>query len=108
MSTQSESDPSNDIPTVPAALTSNLDSTTSYRTLKPLDREVGTKRLSNPVELCNARIHPFNVLMALAVYKKEGGKGSLAWDPVGARSSTPWTTCSTSHSRRLSPRGSAP
>jgi 60 kDa SS-A/Ro ribonucleoprotein len=57
---------------------------TSYGTLKRLDREVGTKRLSNPVELRGARIHPFNVLMALAVYKKGAGKGSLAWDPVGA------------------------
>jgi 60 kDa SS-A/Ro ribonucleoprotein len=43
------------------------------------------RRLTDPAELRKARIHPFNVLMAHAVYKAgKGVKGGLAWEPVGA------------------------
>jgi 60 kDa SS-A/Ro ribonucleoprotein len=69
------------------ALTRNLGVMTSYGALKPLDREVAmvVARITNEAELRKARIHPFNVLVALAVYKNgRGVKGRLAWDPVGA------------------------
>ncbi|MBO0758745.1 MAG: TROVE domain-containing protein, partial [Bradyrhizobiaceae bacterium] len=69
------------------ALIRNLGAMTSYGALKPLDREVATvvARITHEVGLRKARIHPFNVLVALAVYKSgKGVKGSLAWDPVGA------------------------
>jgi 60 kDa SS-A/Ro ribonucleoprotein len=69
------------------ALIRNLGAMTSYGALRPLEKEVETvvRRLTDPAELRKARIHPFNVLMAHAVYKAgKGVKGSLAWDPVGA------------------------
>ncbi len=69
------------------AMIRNLGPMTSYGALRPLEREVETvvRRLTDPAELGKARIHPFNVLMAHAVYKTgKGVKGSLAWEPVGA------------------------
>jgi 60 kDa SS-A/Ro ribonucleoprotein len=69
------------------ALIRNLGAMTSYGALKPLERDVElvVQRLSDRTALRKARIHPFNVLVALAVYKSgRGVKGSLAWDPIGA------------------------
>jgi 60 kDa SS-A/Ro ribonucleoprotein len=69
------------------ALIRNLGAMTSYGALRPLEKEVETvvRRLTDPAELRNARVHPFNVLLAHAVYKAgKGVKGSRAWDPVGA------------------------
>jgi len=69
------------------ALIRNLGAMTSYGALTPLSRDVETvvNRITDREELRKARIHPFNLLMALAVYKRgKGVKGSLAWDPVGA------------------------
>src|SRR5215471_3820664 len=69
------------------ALIRNLASMTSCGALKPLEKEVETvvRRLSDQDELRKARLHPFNVLMALAVYRSgKGMKGRLSWDPVGA------------------------
>jgi 60 kDa SS-A/Ro ribonucleoprotein len=69
------------------AMIRNLGAMTSYGALRPLEKEVETvvRRLTDPAELRKARIHPFNVLMAHAVYKTgKGVKGGLAWDPVGA------------------------
>jgi 60 kDa SS-A/Ro ribonucleoprotein len=69
------------------ALIRNLGAMTSYGALCPLEKEVETvvQRLTDPAELRKARIHPFNVLMAHAVYKAgKGVKGGLAWNPVGA------------------------
>jgi 60 kDa SS-A/Ro ribonucleoprotein len=69
------------------AMIRNLGAMTSYGALRPLEKEVETvvRRLTDPVELRKARIHPFNVLMAHAVYRAgKGVKGSLAWSPVGA------------------------
>jgi 60 kDa SS-A/Ro ribonucleoprotein len=69
------------------AMIRNLGAMTSYGALRPLEKEVETvvRRLTDPAELRKARIHPFNVLMAHAVYRAgKGVKGSLAWSPVGA------------------------
>jgi 60 kDa SS-A/Ro ribonucleoprotein len=69
------------------ALIRNLGAMTSYGALKPLEKDVETviRRLTDVNELRKARVHPFNVLVALAVYKHgRGVKGSLAWNPVGA------------------------
>jgi 60 kDa SS-A/Ro ribonucleoprotein len=69
------------------AMIRNLGAMTSYGALRPLEQEVETvvRRLTDPAELRKARIHPFNVLMAHAVYRAgKGVKGSLAWNPVGA------------------------
>lgn len=68
------------------ALIRNLASMTSYGVLKPLEPELETvvRRLTDAAELKKARVHPFNLLVALAVYKSgKGVKGSLTWDPVG-------------------------
>ena len=69
------------------ALIRNLGAMTSYGVLRPLEREVEAviRRLTDPGELRKARIHPFDVLMARAVYGAgKGVKGNLAWSPVGA------------------------
>jgi 60 kDa SS-A/Ro ribonucleoprotein len=69
------------------ALIRNLGAMTSYGALRPLEKEVETvvRRLTDAAELRKARIHPFNVLMAHAVYRAgRGVKGGLAWQPVGA------------------------
>jgi 60 kDa SS-A/Ro ribonucleoprotein len=53
------------------AMIRNLGSMTSYGALRPLEKDVETvvARLTDPAELRKARIHPFNVLMAHAVYR---------------------------------------
>jgi 60 kDa SS-A/Ro ribonucleoprotein len=69
------------------AMIRNLGAMTSYGALRPLEREVEmvVRRLTDPAGLRKARIHPFSVLMAHAVYRAgKGVKGGLAWDPVGA------------------------
>jgi 60 kDa SS-A/Ro ribonucleoprotein len=68
------------------ALIRNLGGMTQYGTLKPLEPEVRivTDRLTDIGELRRARIHPFNVLVALAVYRSGSAvRGSRSWDPVG-------------------------
>lgn len=73
------------------ALIRNLGALTSYGVLKPLAKEVGAvvARLENEEELRKARIHPFNVLLALAAYRggasisaRQYGKAGLSWEPV--------------------------
>jgi 60 kDa SS-A/Ro ribonucleoprotein len=69
------------------AMIRNLGAMTSYGALRPLEAEVETvvRRLTDPAELRKARIHPFNVVMAHAVYRAgKGVKGGLTWKPVGA------------------------
>lgn len=69
------------------AMIRNLGAMTSYGALRPLEKEVETviARLTDRTELRKARIHPFNILMARAVYRAgKGVKGRLAWSPVGA------------------------
>jgi 60 kDa SS-A/Ro ribonucleoprotein len=69
------------------ALIRNLGAMTSYGALRPLEREVETvvRQLTDPAELRKARIHPFNVLMARAVYQAgKSVRGGLKWQPVGA------------------------
>ncbi len=69
------------------AMIRNLGAMTSYGALRPLEKEVETvvRRLTDAAELRKARIHPFNVLVAHAVYRAgKGVKGDLAWQPVGA------------------------
>lgn len=67
------------------ALIRNLGGMTQYGTLKPLAPEVGmvTEKLTSPLILAKARIHPFNVLLARAVYASgRSDKGSRAWQPI--------------------------
>jgi 60 kDa SS-A/Ro ribonucleoprotein len=67
------------------ALIRNLAGMTQHGALKPLEPEVLTviQRLTDENELRKARIHPFNVLMALAVYRSgKAVRGSRAWNPI--------------------------
>jgi 60 kDa SS-A/Ro ribonucleoprotein len=69
------------------ALIRNVGAMTSYGALTPLSPDVDTvvNRITDREELRKARIHPFNLLMALAVYKQgKGVRGSLTWEPEGA------------------------
>lgn len=68
------------------ALIRNLGGMTQYGALKPLEPEVNlvVQRLTDENELQKARIHPFNVLVALAVYRSGASvRGSRAWQPIG-------------------------
>lgn len=67
------------------ALIRNLGGMTQYGALKPLEPEINlvVQRLTDEDQLKKARIHPFNVLVAHAVYKSgHAFKGSRAWDPI--------------------------
>jgi 60 kDa SS-A/Ro ribonucleoprotein len=67
------------------ALIRNLGKMTSIGALKPLsdDTALVVNRLSLGEEIRKSRIHPFNVLQALAVYRSgHGVKGALKWEPV--------------------------
>ena len=68
------------------AMIRNLAGMTQYGALKPLSNEVQIviQRLTDEDQLKKARIHPFNVLMAKAVYASgKSVKGSRTWDPIG-------------------------
>ncbi|KAJ3194708.1 60 kDa SS-A/Ro ribonucleoprotein [Irineochytrium annulatum] len=67
------------------AMIRNLAKMTAVGLLKPLSDAVDLvcKSLRDPVKLAKARIHPFNVLVALNQYKQgRGHLGSLTWEPV--------------------------
>lgn len=74
------------------ALIRNLGAMTAYGTLKPLEATVDivVKRLQSEKELRDARIHPFNVLLALAAYRggysiaaRARGRDGLSWQAIG-------------------------
>jgi 60 kDa SS-A/Ro ribonucleoprotein len=67
------------------AMIRNLGSMTSRGTLTALSDEVKivVERLRNEGEIAKARIHPFNVLLALATYRSgHGFRGSMTWAPL--------------------------
>ncbi|KAJ3098893.1 60 kDa SS-A/Ro ribonucleoprotein [Phlyctochytrium planicorne] len=67
------------------AMIRNLGKMTSMELLKPLSDETFkvTESLTDRALLKKARIHPFNVLVALQQYRAGRGlKGSLSWTPV--------------------------
>ncbi|KAJ3417025.1 60 kDa SS-A/Ro ribonucleoprotein [Chytridiales sp. JEL 0842] len=67
------------------ALIRNLAKMTSLDLFQPLSDSLHhvTTTLSDASKLSKARIHPFNVLVALNQYKQgRGNKGSLQWTPV--------------------------
>lgn len=72
------------------ALIRNLGGMTSYGTLKPLSKEVAlvVERLGDQKLLSEARIHPFNVLVAHAAYRSgtggaaRYGRAAREWKPI--------------------------
>lgn len=73
------------------ALIRNLGALTSYGVLKPLEPEVPqvVELLSNEAALKKARVHPFQLLLALTAYRggasisaRRYGKKGLEWTPV--------------------------
>lgn len=67
------------------ALVRNLGTLTRLGVLKPLGDELAlvTRRLADADELCRARVHPFLMLQAHAVYGSgKAVKGSTSWTPV--------------------------
>jgi 60 kDa SS-A/Ro ribonucleoprotein len=72
------------IPTVGlTALIRNLGNMTACGALTMSNYHKVTDRLLNEKALDKARIHPFNVLQALAIYKSGHGlKGKKSWQPV--------------------------
>ena len=66
------------------AMIRNLGKMTSIELLKPLSSHAATvsQRLKDETLLRKARIHPFNVLVALKTYEMgHGEKGKLKWQP---------------------------
>lgn len=64
------------------ALIRNLGNMTEVGAIGPQKTKPVVKRLSDAAALKKARIHPFNVLQALAVYKAgKGFRGSKTWTP---------------------------
>jgi 60 kDa SS-A/Ro ribonucleoprotein len=72
------------IPTVGlTALIRNLGNMTACGALTMSNHEAVTSRLLNEKALDKARIHPFNVLQALSIYKVGYGlRGKKTWQPV--------------------------
>lgn len=67
------------------ALIRNLGNMTANGAITPMDHAHVTGRLREEVALRRARVHPFTVLQALAVYKAgKGIKGAKTWTPVPA------------------------
>lgn len=67
------------------ALIRNLARMTANGIMKPLSAasQIACERLTDPVALKKARVHPIDMLKALFVYKAgRGQKGSLSWSPV--------------------------
>ncbi len=67
------------------ALIRNLGGMTQYEALKPMEPEVTAvvEKLTSPLILAKARIHPFNVLLARAVYASgKSDRGSRKWQPI--------------------------
>jgi 60 kDa SS-A/Ro ribonucleoprotein len=67
------------------ALIRNLGTMTELGTLKPFHSEVNLActRLTDQDQLRKARIHPFNVLVALAVYRSGASvRGKRSWQPI--------------------------
>ena len=65
------------------AMIRNLGKMSSIGLLKPLSEQAKLvcQRLKDEQLLKKARIHPFNVLVALQTYKQgHGAKGSLSWE----------------------------
>ena len=70
----------------PTALVRNLGTLTRLGVLKPLGAETGAvcERLRDPAGLRAARVHPFHMLQAHAVYGSgRAVRGSTSWTPVG-------------------------
>lgn len=68
------------------AMIRNLGSMTQMGVLAPMSANVNlvAERLTNEEILRKARIHPFNVLVALKTYQSgKGFRGSNSWSPVG-------------------------
>ena len=74
------------LPTLPlGALLRNLGRLTANEVLRPMGDEVAfvVEKLTNPLLLQKARIHPIGVLAALMTYKNGRGlRGKLTWTPV--------------------------
>ena len=68
------------------ALLRNLTKMTSLGVLAGSETANVVHRLTNPVELKKARLHPFNILVALKTYASggEAGKGSVRCEPLPA------------------------
>jgi len=68
------------------ALLRNLTKMTSLGVLGGSETANVVHRLTNPVEIKKARLHPFNILVALKTYASggEAGKGSVRCDPLPA------------------------
>lgn len=67
------------------AIIRNLGKFTAKEILKPMNAHTKfvVERLTNPVALKKARIHPLAVLNAIGIYKQGRGlRGSLTWTPV--------------------------
>ena len=67
------------------AMIRNLGKMTSIGALDPLsDANIEVcKRLTDQALLKKARIHPFNVLLAMKTYQEgRGDKGKLTWNPI--------------------------
>lgn len=67
------------------AMIRNLAKMTAVGLLRPLSESTAAvcRWLKDPTGLEKARVHPFNVLVAMETYKRgEGIKGSLRWVPV--------------------------
>jgi 60 kDa SS-A/Ro ribonucleoprotein len=67
------------------AVIRNLGKMTAHGALTPLSEAVATvvTRLSSQDEIRRSRVHPFQILQAMAVYKSgKGFRGSLSWQPV--------------------------
>lgn len=67
------------------ALIRNLGGMTQYGALKPMEPEVNVvvEKITSPLTLAKARIHPFNVLLARAVYASgKSDRGSRVWQPI--------------------------
>lgn len=66
------------------AMIRNLGKMSSIQLLKPLSEysKIVCDRLKSQDALKQARIHPFNVLLALKTYQQgHGDKGKLTWTP---------------------------
>ena len=76
------------MPNMPmTAMIRNLGKMTEVGALRAMSREVSTicALLRDPELIARARVHPFQVLLALTTYAEGTGvRGSLEWDPISS------------------------
>ena len=72
------------LPNMPlTAMIRNLGNMTACGAIGPMDHAEVSKALQNEESLKRARVHPFTILQALAVYKSgQGVRGDKSWQPV--------------------------